>query len=221
MLALYGDKPLILSSLRNLADDRISLIIPLLAYGFLGVEIVTVTAFEARNPRKDLRFPSKYIAYIIFFLFLVCGLGEALNVDWNNPNLPSLNPRSATPVGNLTKSHVDKSPSVLIISAQSTNAKGLAGFLNACLIFTCLSAATTSLYVSSRTLYGLTRELQEDCSWPLSWCAKLGTIHPKTSVPVRALLVSALAFIWLPFLHLQRGYPIQEASSMPRRIIPG
>lgn len=191
------------------------MIIPLLAYGFLGVEIVTVTAFEARNPRKDLRFPSKYIAYIIFFLFLICGLGEVLNVDWNNPNLPDLNPRSTTTVGNLTRPSVHKSPSVLIIAAQSTHAKGLAGFLNACLIFTSLSAATTSLYVSSRTLYGLTRELQETHPWPLNWFAKLGTIHPKTSVPVWALLVSALAFIWLPFLHLQRGYSIQDASSNP------
>ena len=176
---------------------------------------MTVTAFEARNPRKDLRFPSRYIAYIIFVVFLLCGLGEVLNVDWNNSKLPVLNPRSTTPVGNLTASPGHHSPSVLIISAQSTNAKGLPGFLNACLIFTCLSAATTSLYVSSRTLYGLTRELQEDRPWPLSWFARLGTIHPKTSVPVWALLVSALAFIWLPFLHLQRGYSIEDASSTP------
>jgi amino acid transporter len=181
---------------------------------------VTVTAFEARNPRKDLRFPSKYIAWIIFFLFLICGLGEVLNVEWNNSKLPDLNPRSTTPVGNLTGPHVHKSPSILIISAQSTNVKGLAGFLNACLIFTCLSAATTSLYVSSRTLYGLTRELREDRPWPLSWFAKFGTIHPKTSVPVWALFVSALAFIWLPFIHLLRGYSIQDASSTLSRILP-
>lgn len=172
------------------------------------------------NPRKSLRAPSKYIAYLIFFLFLLCGLGEVLNVEWSDSRLPSLEGRSSTPIGNLTAPPIHKSPSVLIISAQGTHVKGLAGFLNAGLIFTCLSAANTSLYVSSRTLYGLTRELHENRRWPLNWFAKLGTIHPKTSVPVWALLASVLAFIWLPFLHLRSGYSIEDASPILSHSLP-
>ena len=175
---------------------------------------MTVTAFEAARPRQSLRFPSKYIAYIIFALFLLCGLGEVLNVDWNNNELPNLDSRSETPVGNLTTHRNHTSPSVLIMSAQSTHAAGLAGFLNVCLIFSSLSAATTSLYVSSRTLYGLTREFQDNQPWPMSWFAKLGTTHPRTSVPVWALLVSALAFIWLPFLHLGTGNSVASVSNI-------
>jgi hypothetical protein len=37
-------------------------------------------------------------------------------------------------------------------------------------------------------------------------------VVPKTGVPARALIVSAVAFLWLPFLSLKGGYAVQYVS---------
>ncbi|KAL8788187.1 MAG: hypothetical protein Q9213_001826 [Squamulea squamosa] len=63
--------------------------IPVVVYGFMGVEIIAVTAFEARNP-KALRLPAKWIAYICCFLKLFLVLGEVLTVHWKDPALHQL-----------------------------------------------------------------------------------------------------------------------------------
>jgi hypothetical protein len=59
----------------------------MLAFGFVGIEAVAVTAFEARSS-KSLRLPSQCIAYVTLFLYFLCLLSQFLNVSsfdllWN------------------------------------------------------------------------------------------------------------------------------------------
>lgn len=176
------------------------------------MEIVSICGFEAYD-RQSLRFPSKWIAYLVFVLYFSCAIGEAVNVSWSNSSLPVLDERKRD------ISSTSRSKSVLIIAVQQQGISGLPGFLNACIIFAVLSAANTALYVSSRTLFGLTRGISPHRGWPLSWLSKLGTTTPNTLVPAWALVVSAIAFFWLPFLHLKGGLSITEVSLNPARVV--
>jgi yeast amino acid transporter len=210
MVQLSGE-----SNLRNLTQIHLtwrqrSMTLPILAYGFIGIEIVSICGFEARD-RQSLRFPSKWIAYLVFVLYFSCAIGEAVNVSWSNSSLPVPDERKRD------ISSKPQSTSVLIIAVQQQGISGLPGFLNACIIFAVLSAANTALYVSSRTLFGLTRGISPYSKWPLSWLSKLGTTTPNTLVPAWALVVSAIAFFWLPFLHLKGGLSITDVSSYPTR----
>ena len=63
--------------------------IPMIAYGFLAIESIAITAFEARDIRS-LRRSSQVIAYFVFGLYLFCVIGELLNVGWTNKALPEI-----------------------------------------------------------------------------------------------------------------------------------
>ena len=189
-----------------------SLVIPYLTYGFLGVEIVTVAAFEARKPRKSLRSSARWIAYVITLLFVLCGIGEALNVAWYDSRLPEMGEKAK--IKTRDDSQQRASFSVLVLAARINGHLHAAGCWNAFLIVSCLSAANTALYVASRTLYGLCRELpQNEKSRLKRWPSKLGALDPRTRVPFWALLASTVVFFWLPFLHLKSGYSVQSVST--------
>jgi amino acid transporter len=85
----------------------------------------------------------------------------------------------------------------------------LAGFLNGCLIFSVLSSSNTALYIASRTLYGMTREIPRT-NFLGRQLNNLSIVVPKTGVPAAALLVSAVSFFWLPFVQLKGGYAVQD-----------
>ena len=177
-----------------------SISIPLLAYGFIGTEIISVTAFEAKR-RESLRMPARWIAYIITSLYVACALMEAIVVSWNDPCL-------ANPEGNYTTNckdggHGPGSFAVIVIAAREYGSNGVGWFFNGCIIYFCMSAANTSLYVASRTLFGLTRGINrmDDPPWYLRCLKFLGVTSPLAQVPHWALIVSALAFYWLPIVH--------------------
>ncbi|KAF2132837.1 hypothetical protein P153DRAFT_309538 [Dothidotthia symphoricarpi CBS 119687] len=184
-------------------------VIPMVAFGFLGIEAVAVTAFEARDS-KSLRLPSQSIAYTTLVLYFLCLLGQCLNVSWTSDRLPLIYSGigDGDGVTNATTLQWPLSSSLTIIALWDWGKKGLAGFINGAMIFSVLSASNTSLYVASRTLYGLAREVPTT-----TWLGKLlhgfAVVVPKTGVPAGALFFSAIAFIWLPFMHLQAGYAVQ------------
>ncbi|KAL9038649.1 MAG: hypothetical protein Q9180_003006 [Flavoplaca navasiana] len=85
-------------SVQGVAENSASAVciaIPVVVYGFMGVEVIAVTAFEARNP-KALRFPAKWIAYFCFLLEFFLVLGEVLTVHWKDPALHQLDQRDGT-----------------------------------------------------------------------------------------------------------------------------
>ena len=99
-----------------------------------------------------------------------------------------------------------------IIAASRAGLTQVSGFLNGCYVFSVLSAANTSLYVSSRALYGLALEADE--STVAGRCFGKFGIVDKRKVPVVALAFSALAFWWLPWLQLKGGHGIGELTEI-------
>ncbi|KAH3979022.1 hypothetical protein HBI38_092300 [Parastagonospora nodorum] len=189
----------------------VAYVIPMIAFSFLGIESVAVTAFEARSS-KSLRLPSQSIAYVALVLYFLCLLGQLLNVSWDNKHLPQI----YGGIGNDTQGREKPIPepgssSMTIIALWAWGAighKALAGFLNGAMIFAVMSAGNTSLYIASRTLYGLARDVPRTTR--LGRLANgFSHVVPSTGVPARALLLSAFAFIWLPFVSLKSGYAIQ------------
>jgi amino acid transporter len=190
-------------------SEAVCYAIPLVAYSFLGIEIVAVTAFEAKFS-SSLKYPSRIIAYAVFSLYLLCTIGEVLTVSWRDSHLPLIYGGGKNSNG--TTAGPPNSTSIIVNAAWEAHHKKLAGFLNGCLIFSVLSASNTSLYVSSRTLYGLTRDIP-DTNWFGKKLNRLSLVVPQTGVPAAALLFSAVSFFWLPFLQLKAGYAIGDVSS--------
>ncbi|KAF1846862.1 uncharacterized protein K460DRAFT_362993 [Cucurbitaria berberidis CBS 394.84] len=182
-------------------------VIPMVAFGFLGIETVAVTAFEARTSRS-LRLPSQSIAYVTLLLYFLCLLGQCLNVPWTDSHLPLIYGGIGDGATDTKDLRNPASSSLTILALWAWGKKHLAGFLNGAMIFSVLSASNTSLYVASRTLYGVARDV------PTSnllgrLIHGLSVVVPKTGVPARALVFSALSFIWLPFVTLKGGYAVQ------------
>lgn len=187
----------------------LSIAISIIAYGFLGLEMIAMTAYEARDV-VDLRNPSRIVAYLVLFIYLFCALGQALNVKWTDQDLPVIHGGSGNGTGIVVLQA--RSRSVTVLAAQHAHYTKLPGLLTGCMIFSTLSAANTSLYIASRIMYGMTRKLPTQ-PWPISWLRHLGTTTPKTGVPGWALLLSAVFFMWLPYSHLSEGIGGQEVGA--------
>ncbi|KZT60249.1 putative general amino acid permease [Calocera cornea HHB12733] len=111
------------------------------AFSFIGTEIVAIAAGEAKNPRKNLPKAIKrvYIRILLFYILGTFFIG--LLVPYNNPDL------------NLSASNAAKSP--FVIAIKTAGISGLPSLINACLLTSAWSAASSDLFTSSRALYGL------------------------------------------------------------------
>lgn len=189
-----------------------------------------MTAFEAKNP-TDLKFPAKNLAWTMTVIYILTTLVFVLNVKWNDARLPSFyNQGLANSTGGLTSRAVvtgsmqdnggnttvtmqalrtHSAPVIAVINAQINF---LPGILNACFIYSDLSAANTALYVASRALFGLTRDIRiEDNSGRIIRAiAKMATVESRTESPWWALLSSGSILFWLPFINLSGGFTKDE-----------
>ncbi|KAI0801327.1 amino acid permease [Fomes fomentarius] len=111
------------------------------AFSFIGTEIVAIAAGEAKNPRRNLPKAIKrvYIRILLFYISGVTVIG--LLVPSNDPGL------------HLTTSDAAKSP--FVIAIKRAGISGLPSVINAALLTSAWSAASSDLYTSSRALYGL------------------------------------------------------------------
>jgi len=111
------------------------------AFSFIGTEIVAIAAGEAKNPRRNLPKAIKRV-YIRILLFYIGGTAViGLLVPYTSPGL------------NLADGTAASSP--FVIAIQNARIKTLPSIINACLLTSAWSAATSDLYTSSRALYGL------------------------------------------------------------------
>lgn len=138
-------------------------------------------------------------------------LGQCLNISYTSDHLPPIYGGIGDSATNTNEPVNPASDSAAVVALWDWGKKGLAGFLNGATIFSVLSASNTSLYVASRTLYGLALDVPTT-SWLGRHLHSFSLVVPQTGVPARALIFSALAFIWLPFLNLRKGYAVQYVS---------
>jgi len=199
-----------------LIHTRVS--IPLAIFSYIGVELLTVTAFEARDP-GSLKGPAKHIGYIILAIYLISIGGFVANIEWFNQYLPLFFSQKHVSLDDPSLGHEPRSfpPSpnssaAPIIAVIQAGIPKLPGVLIGFLVYSGLSAANTALYVASRTLYGLARDLnQMDERRIVRFFAKLNTISSTRHIPVWGLVVSWVMFAcWLPFVHLKSNFTQNE-----------
>ncbi|KZV99056.1 amino acid permease [Exidia glandulosa HHB12029] len=111
------------------------------AFSFIGTEIVAIAAGEAKNPRRNLPRAIKrvYIRILLFYMGGTFIIG--LLVPSNEKGLS---------LGNS-----DARGSPFVIAIQNSGIKVLPSIINAALLTSAWSAASSDLYTSSRALYGL------------------------------------------------------------------
>jgi amino acid transporter len=111
------------------------------AFSFIGTEIVAIAAGEAKNPRRNLPKAIRRV-YIRILLFYIGGtIVIGLLVPSNEPLL--------------IKGMGNAAGSPFVIAIKIAGIKGLPSVINAALLTSAWSAASSDLYTSSRALYGL------------------------------------------------------------------
>eukprot|EP00914_Ancora_sagittata_P015549 GHVO01030856.1.p1 GENE.GHVO01030856.1~~GHVO01030856.1.p1 ORF type:complete len:498 (+),score=21.02 GHVO01030856.1:1-1494(+) len=111
------------------------------AFSFIGTEIVAIAAGEAKNPRRNLPKAIKrvYIRILLFYIGGVWMIGWLVRSDDSRLKLGS-GTAAASP---------------FVIAIQNAGIKGLPSVINACLLTSAWSAASSDLYTASRAIYGL------------------------------------------------------------------
>lgn len=179
-----------------------------------------MTAFEAKDS-ENLKFPAKNITWVVTFIYILTTLVFMLNVRWTDPSLPEFLNQGLVSLSDSTVSTNATDPQVLrgdsapVIATIQAGLGSLPGFLTACFIYSTLSTANTGLYVASRSLFGLTREIrtERDSGWFIRAIARLSTVESRTRSPWWALLSSVLVLFWLPFQHLNSAYNKHEVCN--------
>ncbi|KAI0899940.1 amino acid permease-domain-containing protein [Annulohypoxylon nitens] len=195
-------------------------------FAYVGIETPAAIAIEARPPRMKsagaepfrqlnnvgnigdtVRFSAKWVSVFACVGYTLSGILLSLYVDANNESLPR--------VDWVAQTHTTVA-SAFVIAAKLAGAPGVASAFNAFLVLTALSCANTNLFIASRMLFGLVNQIEggPDEHWYLNVLAWLGRTN-RYRVPIRAMAVSALAFIWLPFLQLAHPPVDSSQASAP------
>lgn len=180
----------------------------------LGVEIVAVTASEAVD-RRALRKPVKWIAWVIVFIYFWVAIPGAIYMHATDPYLGSLDSSKATSPHTAEGQRVKRMDPptyaqecqntfpLVVLAAWRYGSEAAAYYINACIVYFCISSANTALYVASRTLYGLARPITPPQERPQKWWQQiipsrylLGQVAPN-GIPTWALLASAVSWVWL------------------------
>jgi len=190
--------------------------IPLVFFSFLGLEAVTVTAIEVRNVNTS-RWPSRYVAYVVFVCYMLCVVSYSLNISWQNANLQrygeiATNTTASQGRPSWVGTTLGSSYSPLVLISMASNQPGLAGFFQGACVFSVISAANTSLYLASRTFYGLCLDLPDSPGLIRGLKHICTSVRRSTSAPLAALLFCVTAFFWLPFLHFQHTSTVDTSQ---------
>lgn len=145
------------------------------------MDFLQIAAGEAKNPRRNLPKAIKRV-YIRILLFYIGGTFViGLLVASNNPDL------------DLNTSTAASSP--FVIAIKTAGIKGLPSVINACLLTSAWSAASSDLYTSSRAIYGLALSRN---------APKIFTYTTKRGLPLVAIVFCA-AFALLAYMGIGSG----------------
>ncbi|OCF43945.1 AAT family amino acid transporter [Kwoniella heveanensis CBS 569] len=149
------------------------------AFSYIGTEIVAIAAGEAKNPRRNLPRAIKkvYIRILVFYLGGTFIIG--LLVPSNDKGL-ALNSGTAL-------------ASPFVIAIRRAGIPALPSIINACLLTSAWSAASSDLFTSSRAIYGLAITRQ---------APKIFARTTKSGLPYVAIIFCAL-FGALAYMSLQ------------------
>ena len=110
-------------------------------FQFMGGEIVLVTAGEAKRPRRDLPTAARYMYLLPVGLYLVAILLVGLNVNYLDPRIYhshiSWYPKFRPQLDGIQTAF--RSP--FVIAIENAGIKVWPGFLDACFLFSALTAA--------------------------------------------------------------------------------
>ncbi|CAF3475242.1 unnamed protein product [Fusarium graminearum] len=165
----------------------------------------TPTNTRYRSVKRTLGFTAFYLPIIVAFAYTTSGLLVSLGIKRDSCGLQRL---SWLESEECPKSDEDDKKgftfSPFVIIARSSEIYGLHNAFNAFIVFTALTCANTNLYVASRTLFGVTRNIRSADAMPrvLSWFG----VTNNNGVPIRAMTFTALAFCWVPFLQKKETF---------------
>jgi yeast amino acid transporter len=138
-------------------------------------------------------------------MYFLVTLAIVVSVSWQNPYLPPIfgNTVQGRDLSGYNKTsglapNRTTSPTILAIGGLNSD---LAGFVNACLVFSVLSAGNSSIYYSSRTLWGLTYNLQGQ-NHVSRWFKRLSPLMASSGAPIRTIFFTFGIFFWIPYLQL-------------------
>lgn len=203
-------------------SDRFSMCLPIATYAYIGVEIVAASSLEARPPQNNkpgqlisatVRRTAIWVAPFTAVLYILSSLLTTFAISYDSCALPRLGWITYPPSPSGCES--GNTSSAFVSIARSSGIQGLSNSFNVFLVVTALTCANTNLYVASRTLFGLTRELEggpEQTNWVEWGLAYLNQTSTKYKVPYRAVIFSAIAFGWIPFLQLAPGSSSHEIT---------
>jgi len=156
-------------------------------FSYLGIEMVAVAAGEARDPERAITsaFRAAMLRLVVFYM-LTLGLMLAI-VPW---------------------SAAGNGASPFVMAMEALHVPGAAGLINFVILVAALSAMNSQLYITTRTMFSLSRAGQAP--------ARFGALS-KRGVPVWSLTLScigiALAAV-LSVLYPQGSFMLMMAISM-------
>lgn len=115
------------------------------AFAYGGVELVGLAAAESDNPRRALPRAIKQVFWRILMFYLVSLTLICFLVPYNSNRL-------------LGASSVDVTASPFVVAIEQGGVHGLPHVMNAVILISCISVASTSVYASSRTLTSLAEQ---------------------------------------------------------------
>ncbi|KJA26160.1 hypothetical protein HYPSUDRAFT_199366 [Hypholoma sublateritium FD-334 SS-4] len=113
------------------------------AFSYVGTEVVAIAAAEAKNPRRNIPKAVKRVSARIILFYILGTTVIGLLVPSNSPGL------------NLASTKGTAAASPFVIAIERAGIKSLPSVINACLITSAASAASSDIYIGSRVLYGL------------------------------------------------------------------
>ena len=198
-------------NIANSKAEAMFIAIPKVAFAYIGVELLTTTAYEARSS-SDLKWTAMTIVPLVCVMYVAIVASFVANVGWDDPRLPQIfgqtsNQDTDHPGKTLAlrtdDTHVSTAlPVIALIEAQSP---ALATVVTIALMYCGLSAANTALYVASRTIYGFARniDIPRDASRLRRFCARISDVLPTTGAPLFAVMLPVGVLYWLPFVHIE------------------
>lgn len=108
-------------------------------FQFMGGEIVLVTAGEAKRPMRNLPIAARYMYLLPISFYLVAILFVGLNINYLDPRL--YHSHISYYLHSRLKGIQTAARSPFVIAVENAGISTLPGFLDACYIFSALTAA--------------------------------------------------------------------------------